>query len=106
MIRDRGALAREVEDGLVENTYRLQVMNTSEQPHRYVLSADGLDGLQVASETGFELAGATTQSVLVRLRASPEALKPGSNKITIRVAAVDDPSLKVNEKTVFLGLSR
>ncbi|HET9023925.1 MAG TPA: cytochrome c oxidase accessory protein CcoG, partial [Burkholderiaceae bacterium] len=106
VIRDRGALAREVDDGLIENTYRLQVMNTSERPQRYVVSADGLAGLQVASETGFEMAGATTQSVSVRLRASPEALKPGSNKITISVAAVDEPSLKVNEKTVFLGLNR
>jgi cytochrome c oxidase accessory protein FixG len=106
VIRDRGALAREVEDGRIENTYRLQVMNTSEQPRRYVVSATGLDGLQVASDTGIELKGATTQSVMVRLQASPEALKPGSNKITISVAAVDDPSLKVDEKAVFLGMSR
>jgi hypothetical protein len=33
-------------------------------------------------------------------------MKPGSNKITISVAAVDDPSLKVDEKAVFLGPSR
>jgi hypothetical protein len=50
--------------------------------------------------------GATTQSVLVRLQAAPEALKPGSNKITISVAAIDDPSLRVDEKAVFLGLRR
>jgi len=106
VIRDRGALASEAEDGRIENTYRLQVMNTSEQPRRYVVSATGLDGLQVASDTGFEVKGATTQSVLVRLQAAPESLKPGSNKITISVAAVDDPSLKVDEKAVFLGLSR
>jgi cytochrome c oxidase accessory protein FixG len=106
VIRDRGALAREVEDGRIENTYRLQVMNTGEQGHRYVISAAGLDGLEIASERGFELKGATTQSVLVRLRASPEALKPGSNKITITVTEADDPSVQVNEKTVFLGLTR
>jgi polyferredoxin len=106
VIRDRGALAREVEDGRIENTYRLQVMNTSEQGRRYVLSAAGLDGLEIASERGFEVNGATTQSVLVRLRAAPEALNPGSNRITISVTAVDDPSVHVDEKTVFLGLNR
>jgi cytochrome c oxidase accessory protein FixG len=106
VIRDRGALAREVEDGLVENTYRLQVMNTSERPQRYTISAAGLEGLQVASDPTFELNGATTQSVLVRLRAAPEALQPGSNRITINVTAVDDPSVQVNEKTVFLGFRR
>jgi polyferredoxin len=30
VIRDRGSLAREAEDGRIENTYRLQVMNTTE----------------------------------------------------------------------------
>jgi cytochrome c oxidase accessory protein FixG len=106
VIRDRGALAREVEGGLIENTYRLQVMNTSERTQRYVISAAGVDGLQVATEPAFELAGATTQSVLVRLRAAPEALKPGSNRITLTVAAVEDRSVQVNEKTVFLGFAR
>jgi hypothetical protein len=30
VIRDRGSMGREVEDGMIENVYRLQVMNTSE----------------------------------------------------------------------------
>jgi cytochrome c oxidase accessory protein FixG len=106
VIRDRGALAREVDDGRIENTYRLQVMNTSEQAQRFTITAAGLDGLEVASDPRFEMQGATTQSVLVRLRAAPEVLKPGSNRITINVAAVDEPSMKVNEKTVFLGMTR
>jgi cytochrome c oxidase accessory protein FixG len=106
VIRDRGALARESDDGRIENIYRLQVMNTSEQPHRFTIGAAGLDGLEVASERSFEMQGATTRSVLVRLRAAPEALKPGSNKITIHVAADDEPSMQVHEKTVFLGLIR
>jgi cytochrome c oxidase accessory protein FixG len=106
VIRDRGALAREADDGRIENTYRLQVMNTSEQPHTFTITAAGLDGLEVASERAFAMQGATTQSVLVRLRAAPEALKPGSNKITINVTADDAPSMQVHEKTVFLGLTR
>jgi polyferredoxin len=106
VIRDRGALAREVEDGRIENTYRLQVMNTSEQSHRFVITAEGPNGLQIASQPEFELPGATTQSVIVRLRIAPEALAPGSNRITLGIAAADDPSIKVNEKTVFLGLTR
>ena len=106
VIRDRGSLAREVEDGRIENTYRLQVMNTAEQPHQFAIRAEGIDGLQIASSPRFELPGATTQSVVVRLRAAPEAIKPGSNKIVLNIAAVDDPSIEVKEKTVFLGLVR
>ena len=40
VIRDRGALAREAEDGRIENTFRLQVMNTSERGQAFALSAE------------------------------------------------------------------
>ncbi len=106
VIRDRGALAREADDGRIENTYRLQVMNTSERPQRYAISAAGLKGLQIASSPTFEVPGATTQSVSLRLRADPEVIGPGSNKITLKVSSTDDPSISVNEKSVFIGLRR
>ena len=106
VIRDRGALAREAEDGRVENTYRLQVMNTSERAQRYALAVNGMNGLQIATEPMFEVPGATTQSVLVRLRADPDHVLPGSNKIVLSVTAADDPRIRVDEKTVFLGLRR
>ena len=106
VIRDRGALAREVDDGLVENTFRLQVMNTGEQPRTYTLRAEGLPGLAIASEPTFSVPGASTQTVLLRLRARPEDVPPGSNRIVIGVAAVDQPSIAVEEKSVFLGLKR
>ncbi len=52
VIRDRGAMVREVEDGELENVYRLQVMNATEAPHRYRIGVEGLPGLRVASEAG------------------------------------------------------
>jgi cytochrome c oxidase accessory protein FixG len=106
VIRDRGALAREAEDGRIENTYRLQVMNTAESGQVFALSATGLPGLELASEPTFEVAGATTRTVLVRLRARPEDVPPGSNKIIIGVKAQDDPGIAVEEKTVFIGVKR
>lgn len=42
VVRDRAALARLVEDGWIENVYRLQIMNAAESPHRYRVEADGL----------------------------------------------------------------
>ncbi len=35
VVRDRAALARIVDEGRIENVYRLQIMNASEQPQRY-----------------------------------------------------------------------
>lgn len=31
LIRDRGVMAREVEDGMIENAFRLQIMYTDER---------------------------------------------------------------------------
>ncbi|MCP5230475.1 MAG: cytochrome c oxidase accessory protein CcoG [Zoogloeaceae bacterium] len=50
VVKDRGALARVVEDGQVENVYRLQIMNRTESAQTYRVSASspvGLEGLEV-----------------------------------------------------------
>ncbi len=104
VIRDRGALAREAEDGRVENTFRLNVMNTGERSRAFVISASGLPDLQIASEPTFDLPGASTRPVLLRLRARPEDVPPGSNRITITVKSTDQPTVEVAEKAVFLGM--
>ncbi len=53
VVRDRGALARIVEGGRLENVYRLQIMNATEQPQRYRIEARGLEGLsRVAGRAG------------------------------------------------------
>ncbi len=106
VIRDRGALAREVEDGRVENVYRLQVSNTTEARRAYALTVSGLPGLSIASEKRFEVAAATTMSVPLRLQAGADEVAPGSHRITIAVRAEDDPAIEVREATTFLGLRR
>ena len=41
IIRDRTNLGSETDDGLLENKFRMQIMNMDEKPHRYTLSASG-----------------------------------------------------------------
>lgn len=106
VIRDRGALAREVDGGQVENVYRLQVSNTTERPQRYTVSAQGLPTLEVASDKVFEVAPATTRSVPLRLRAADEAVGAGSHAIVVDVVSEDDAVIRAREKTTFLGLRR
>jgi cytochrome c oxidase accessory protein FixG len=104
VIRDRGTLAREAEDGQVENIYRLQIMNTSTAAQTYHLQAAGLPGLTVASEASIDVPPTSTRTVIMRLRAPADKAPPGSNRVTLAVAAVADPAIQVNEKTVFFGL--
>ncbi len=101
-IRDRGALGRVVEDGMVENVYRLQIMNTQEQFHRYQIKVRGIEGIEVASESVAEVPGATTRGFPLRVRVPPGRGKAGSNKIEFEIQAINHASIKASEKAVFL----
>ena len=104
VIRDRGTLAREVEGGQVENIYRLQIMNTSTHATSYRMHAEGLPGLAVASEPQVLVPAASSQTVILRLRAPFEAAAPGPHRVVLHVLADDDARIDVQEKTVFFGL--
>jgi cytochrome c oxidase accessory protein FixG len=106
LIRDRGALAVETDDGRVENVYRMNVSNTTEARRLFTVTASGLPGLVVESDARFEVGPAAVASIPLRLLADGEQVAPGSHRITIEVRAVDDPAVAVRETTTFLGLRR
>ena len=72
VIKDRGTLARVVDDGVVENVYRIQLRNRTEQTQTYRIDASGIDGVQI-SAAPVSLAPAGIQSFVVSLRLPPEA---------------------------------
>jgi cytochrome c oxidase accessory protein FixG len=102
VIRDRGNLARQVGGGMVENVYRLQIMNASESPRVFHVQVSGLPTLQVAGESLFPVEGAGTRMVPVRLRIDGDAARAGSHRIEFEVGAVGDPGVAVRERSVFL----
>lgn len=101
VVRDRAALARIVPGGRLENVYRLQVMNATEQPQRYRISAEGLEGLSVASEPEFEVGPAESRWVPVRLQIAYGSATAGSHHIEFEVRALGSDA-RVEEKSVFL----
>jgi cytochrome c oxidase accessory protein FixG len=102
VIRDRGAMGREVEDGMIENVYRLQVMNTGEQPHLFRIEVGGIPGAAIADEDVVELQGASARAVPVRVRIQPGRAHAGSNPIAFTVTALDAAAVRVTEKAVFI----
>jgi cytochrome c oxidase accessory protein FixG len=102
VIRDRGAMGREVEDGMIENVYRLQVMNTAERAHLYRIEVDGIPSAGIADEDVVALDGASTRAVPVRVRIQPGKAGGGSHSVRFTISALDDPSLRVSEKAVFI----
>jgi cytochrome c oxidase accessory protein FixG len=108
VVRDRASLARIVDDGMVENVYRLQVMNATETSQSYTVTADGLQGLALDAPVLFTLGPAEARWVTLALRVPPDtaaALPPGAHTIhfTIeRVAAGGDAGRQLREKSTFV----
>jgi len=102
VIRDRGALARESAPGVIENVYRLQIMNTGESPHAFTIAVQGIPGAAVAGvEQPVAIAGAATRGVPLRVQAPAEAGRPGANRIEFVVQAVDDRGIARREISTF-----
>ncbi|MDR3002646.1 MAG: cytochrome c oxidase accessory protein CcoG [Acidovorax sp.] len=102
VVRDRGTLSRIVAGGQIENIYRVQIANATEQPQRFRLSASGLDGIRVASEVEVPLDAAQDRWVVVRLQAPYGVAAAGSHTVFIQVQAEGDAALQVAAKTTFL----
>jgi polyferredoxin len=102
VIRDRGSLSREVEGGMIENVYRLQIMNTEEASHRFRIAAGGLPSIEVVGEDAVEIGGASTRLLPLRLRVDGDAVGRGSHRIEIRVSALDAPGIAARERSTFV----
>jgi len=106
VVRDRASLARLVEDGWIENVYRLQIMNATEAPQRYRIDADGLPGLKLSQATVVEIGPAEARWVAVSLRLPPEAaqqLKPGAHPMHWHISREGDGAGEVVvEKSTFV----
>jgi cytochrome c oxidase accessory protein FixG len=109
VVRDRASLARLVDDGWIENVYRVQVMNATERPQRYRISAEGLPGALVdpAGEIAVEPADARWVPVAVRVPPeSASAAGPGAHPLMIKVqrlpAQAGDEPAALSEKSTFV----
>ncbi|HEY4542721.1 MAG TPA: cytochrome c oxidase accessory protein CcoG [Noviherbaspirillum sp.] len=102
VIRDRGSMGREVEDGMIENVYRLQIMNTAERAQRLQLTVSGIDTIRIDTATQIEVPHATTHSVPVRVRVEGGQGERGSNEIVFELKSLDQDGLRVEEDAVFI----
>ena len=103
VMRDRGALAREASPGVIENVYRVQVMNTDETPRQLSVAVAGVPGLRVANDGAtFALGGGEARMVPLRLQAAADAAPPGSHPIDIVVTAGDGGPSRRERSTFYL----
>ena len=106
VVRDRGVMARIAEGGMLENVYRLQIMNATESLQHYQLSASGIDNLKVRSdvadaENTVTVNPAESRWIPVRLQIPDGSIRSGSHHIEFVVRSVEGKE-EVTEKSVFL----
>lgn len=107
IIRDRQALAREVQGQWVENVYRLQLINTTEAPMEIAVAASGKDlpGLSIEYEAhAGHLPATSNRLVPVRVRMPLEHAPQGTHRIDIVVSEVSERGghAQVRQSTSFI----
>jgi len=102
VVRDRGALARIVAGGKMENVYRLQIMNATEQAQEFVVQASGLDGIEASmDQPTLAIGPAQARWVAVRVQIPYETAVAGSHPFEFSISA-QQSAAKVVEKSVFI----
>jgi cytochrome c oxidase accessory protein FixG len=107
VVRDRGAMAREVEGGRIENVYRLQLMNATESPQHFRVGVAGLPGAVVASTPDVEVGPTESLWLPVRVQLPAEqaqALGPGIHAMHFDITRDADAgqAAALSEKSTFV----
>jgi cytochrome c oxidase accessory protein FixG len=109
VVRDRASLARIVDDGKIENVYRLQIMNSAEQVQRYALTVSGLPSIDVVGKTEFQVLPAEANWVTVAVQLPYEASQQagsGMHPIEFHIqrlpSASESQSVTLTEKSTFM----
>ena len=107
VIRDRGAMAREVEGGRIENVYRLQLMNASESRQHFRVRVEGIPGAVIASLPDIDVEPTDALWLPVRVQVPPEeaqALGPGAHPLHFEIMRSADigQADALSEKSTFV----
>ena len=104
VLKDR-VLYRENEEGRIENVYTLKIMNKAQHDVTYLIEADGLDDLVYEGKREIKAVAGEVLSLPVELSIDPEKLPSSTNEISFHLRAVDDPSIKTDAASRFIGPS-
>ncbi|HUE92365.1 cytochrome c oxidase accessory protein CcoG [Pseudomonas sp.] len=104
VLKDR-VLYRENEEGRIENVYTLKIMNKAQHEVTYLIAADGLDGLVYEGKSEITALAGEVLSLPIELSIDPSSLPSSTNEITFRLHSADDPSIKTDAASRFIGPS-
>ena len=98
--RDRNALYRETVEGLVENTYTLQILNKGQQDNVYVIRVEGLENFQYIGDKTVAVSSGEVIRTPISIAVDPYDLKKPVTDMKI-VITTEDGEYTVEEETRF-----
>ena len=98
---DRTTLAREADDGMIENTFRLRILNASHVQRELTVSLPEGSPLQLAGETRLAVPSGEYGALTLLVRGEPGSLPQGPNPIVFRVSDAGEASVTATEKSRF-----
>ncbi|QSX37252.1 cytochrome c oxidase accessory protein CcoG [Shewanella sedimentimangrovi] len=103
VIRDRNALYRENNQGLIENTFTLKILNKTEQKHNYLLSVEGLNDYRWYGEQQVTVEAGEVMTLPISVAVDPVNLSGTMTDISIRIVSLDDAKVETRQETRFFG---
>lgn len=100
--RDRSTLAREVEGGMIENIYRLHVVNVIERGRAVEVRVAGIEGAHLAGSETLYLESLAIASSPVRVRVPHDALEAGVHSLYFEVVEEGGVGRGARERTTFI----
>jgi len=101
VLKDRGTLSREADDGSIENIYRLQIMNTGDKTRTFRIGIAGLERHPPPRRQADHGGRRRDRHQYRHCQADPGAAKSGASPISFSVEDVADAAVAVSEQSKF-----
>jgi cytochrome c oxidase accessory protein FixG len=101
VVRDRGALSRESDEGLIENTYTLKIINKSQKEQSYQLSVSGIEQINWIGPKVITIKGGEIAGVPITLSVDPAELPAVKTDIEFKIENTVDQSVVLTQQSTF-----
>ncbi|QQX80267.1 cytochrome c oxidase accessory protein CcoG [Shewanella sp. KX20019] len=102
VIRDRNLLFRETDQGLIENTFTLKILNKTESTHVYNMSVEGLTNYEWIGPQQVTLKGGEVLTLPISIAVDPVDLSRAMTHINFEVET-NDGAIEAKQESRFFG---
>ncbi|GIU38473.1 cytochrome c oxidase accessory protein CcoG [Shewanella schlegeliana] len=102
VIRDRNQLFRETDDGLIENTFTLKILNKTESEHTYNMSVEGLANYNWIGPQQVTIEGGEVLTLPISVAVDPVDLSRAMTHINFKVVT-DEGEIEAKQESRFFG---